>query len=104
VFTYSERGNTHARTLEGKVPVAVRKARNRRLTILSNKKWRGFAERNLGRRVPVLFESIDSEHMIGLTDNYLRVHVTGGQVSDLNSIRQVELTDIRGDYLMGNIN
>jgi len=38
VFTYSERKNTHAVTLEGRVDTAERKQRSRTLRELSNKK------------------------------------------------------------------
>ncbi|MFN9596917.1 MAG: tRNA (N(6)-L-threonylcarbamoyladenosine(37)-C(2))-methylthiotransferase MtaB, partial [Bacteroidota bacterium] len=46
VFTYSERNNTLAATMESAVAPATRKERNRMLRILSEKKNRAFSETN----------------------------------------------------------
>jgi threonylcarbamoyladenosine tRNA methylthiotransferase MtaB len=76
VFTYSERENTPAASLPGKVPVSVRQERTQRLISLSEKKKLGFYRQFLGSTRSVLFESSEEEGMIsGFTDNYLRVEV-----------------------------
>ncbi len=49
VFTYSERENTDAVLLQGKVEMSERKKRNKMLRILSAKKTRAFYEEHLGK-------------------------------------------------------
>jgi threonylcarbamoyladenosine tRNA methylthiotransferase MtaB len=52
VFTYSERDNTPAATMEGVVPLKVRKKRSKMLRGLSAKKRRAFYESQLKRPIP----------------------------------------------------
>lgn len=74
VFTYSERNNTLAATMESAVAPATRKERNRMLRILSEKKNRAFSETNAGRWLDVLFETENKDGYIhGYTPNYIRV-------------------------------
>ena len=81
VFTYSERDNTEAIKLEGVVPVAERKKRNKMLRILSAKKLRGFYSQHLSTERKVLFE-LDGADGIrhGFTDNYIKVKTTAGSI------------------------
>jgi threonylcarbamoyladenosine tRNA methylthiotransferase MtaB len=77
VFTYSERENTYAATLDGVVPVAERKQRTRILRQLSDKKQRSFNIEHLGTIRPVLFEGDCKDgFMHGYTDNYIRVRTS----------------------------
>jgi len=74
VFTYSERSNTLAATMENPVPVNIRHERNRILRNLSYQKMRYFTEQHHGQTRPVLFEETRKNNMIeGYTDNYIRV-------------------------------
>ncbi len=74
VFTYSERENTPAKDYPGKVPMEIRKLRNKTLRNLSIKKQRAFYEKNIGEIRPVLFEAeIQNDFIYGYTDNYVRV-------------------------------
>jgi len=74
VFTYSERDNTEAITLEGKVDYAERKRRNKMLRILSAKKMREFYENHLNQEYSVLFEHENKNGMMfGFTENYIKV-------------------------------
>ena len=69
VFTYSERENTLASTMEGAVPKHQRAERSKMLHILSDKKRRKFYEENLGREAVVLFENdIEGGMMHGFTE------------------------------------
>ena len=74
VFTYSERDNTPAATMDGVVPVQERRRRNAILTELSAKKRRAFDAKHHGSSRPILWE-MDKEAtlMAGWTDNYVRV-------------------------------
>ncbi len=74
VFTYSERANTHALSIEPVVPVHLRHERNKMLRNLSHKKMQYFTEQHTGQIRKVLFESHEKEGMMeGYTDNYIRV-------------------------------
>ncbi len=74
VFTYSERPNTHAVTMNEVIPQKVRKERTHRLRRLSRKKRFEFDTAFARQIRPVLFEAENQEdRMFGWTDNYLRV-------------------------------
>jgi threonylcarbamoyladenosine tRNA methylthiotransferase MtaB len=76
VFTYSERDNTHALSIQPVVPVHVRNERNKRLRNLSYIKNRHFAAAHEGETRKVLFESGKENGMMdGYTDNYIKVSV-----------------------------
>lgn len=75
VFTYSERDNTHALTLQPVVPMSVRHERNKTLRNLSYMKMQYFIGQHLGQSRKVLFEGHDKNNMMeGYTDNYIRVN------------------------------
>ena len=74
VFTYSERANTPAAEMDGVVPPAERKRRNKMLGILSDKKKRAHQARYVGQTRPVLLEKSKQEGVLhGFTDNYVKV-------------------------------
>jgi threonylcarbamoyladenosine tRNA methylthiotransferase MtaB len=76
VFTYSERANTHAVDLDNPVPMNVRKERNKKLRILSEKKRRAFYESHTNTVRPVLLESQNQNDLCtGFTDNYIKVEI-----------------------------
>lgn len=74
VFTYSERANTEAATMKGKVPGSVKADRSKMLHILSEKKRRAFYETQIGKMDTVLFEAAQTGgRMEGFTRNYVKV-------------------------------
>ena len=74
VFTYSERDNTHAISLDNVVPIKERNDRSKMLHILSDKKRRKFYEYQVGGTFNVLFEDdVEDGMMHGFTENYVRV-------------------------------
>jgi threonylcarbamoyladenosine tRNA methylthiotransferase MtaB len=74
VFTYSERDQTHALTIQPVVPVNVRHERNKILRNLSFMKLQYFTEQFKGTVRPVLFEGNSKNGMMeGYTDNYIRI-------------------------------
>ncbi len=103
VFTYSERPNTEAITLPGKVEMRQRKDRNRRLTELSQKKKQTFALRQLNQPKQVLLESSHQGFLTGMTENYLKVHIPGNSSNLLNSIVEVELTGLQDSKILAAI-
>nr|WP_297916942.1 tRNA (N(6)-L-threonylcarbamoyladenosine(37)-C(2))-methylthiotransferase MtaB [uncultured Allomuricauda sp.] len=100
VFTYSERDNTKAVTMDGVVPKNVRAKRSKMLRGLSAKKRRAFYESQLGTHRTVLFEGENkSGYIHGFTENYVKVKAPWNP--DLvNTLEPVELTRIDEDGLV----
>ena len=103
VFTYSERPNTDAILLAGKVGLRERKERNKRLTDLSQKKNMAFALRQLNLPRKVLFEGQHNGQISGMTENYLKVHVVSNEVNLANRIMDVELTAVVDSRIIARI-
>ena len=97
VFTYSERDNTHAITMDGVVDQKERAERSQMLRILSEKKKRAFYNHNIGKIYPVLWEAEKTaEEMYGFTSNYIKVR-TAWNAELINQIRFAEITSIGED-------
>lgn len=100
VFTYSERANTPAAEMAGQVPMHIRRERNERLRILSEKKLRSFYNQFMGEERKVLLESSGtSGYLSGYTDNYIKVEVKAHQ-DDINTIRKVRLNRVTAKGVM----
>lgn len=100
VFTYSERENTHALGLEGRVDPGVRNQRTKRLRMLSQKKRYVFYDRFVGHTRPVLFEEQPQDGlMLGFTDNYIKV-AAPYDAERVNRLVACQLGQIDGQGLM----
>lgn len=76
VFTYSERANTHALTIEPVVPIHVRHERTKNLRSLSYKKMQHFTAQHTGQQRKVLFEGQNKNGLMeGYTDNYIKISI-----------------------------
>jgi threonylcarbamoyladenosine tRNA methylthiotransferase MtaB len=97
VFTYSERDNTEAATMENVIPANVRAKRSKMLRGLSVKKRRAFYESQLGTNRTVLFESENKEGYIhGFTENYVKVKAPWNPEL-VNTLHKINLTKIDED-------
>jgi threonylcarbamoyladenosine tRNA methylthiotransferase MtaB len=100
VFTYSERPNTTALRLKGRVHNSIRSDRNKMLTILSEKKRRFFYEQNIGAEAEVLWEhEAHANEMNGFTANYVKIKAPYNPAL-VNTIQQVQLQEIDADGLV----
>ena len=100
VFTYSERENTPAATMEGVVPKNIRAKRSKMLRGLSAKKRRAFYESQLGNSLTVLFEGENKQGYIhGFTQNYVKVKHPWNPVL-VNTLREVTLLEIDEDGMV----
>lgn len=100
VFTYSERANTTAIKMKGRVKQSDRHDRNKMLTILSDKKRRHFYEQQLHKTVKVLWEAEnDHDTMYGFSDNYVRVKTKYDPML-VNEITEFELSAIDDDMVV----
>ncbi|HEX2787262.1 MAG TPA: tRNA (N(6)-L-threonylcarbamoyladenosine(37)-C(2))-methylthiotransferase MtaB [Ignavibacteria bacterium] len=89
VFTYSERRNTTAVTLPGRVEISERRHRSEQLRTLSTEKRSAFYSKYIGTKQSVLFEAQKNDGTVeGYTTNYIRVKVDSendieNQISDV---------------------
>jgi threonylcarbamoyladenosine tRNA methylthiotransferase MtaB len=101
VFSYSERPETHALSLDGSVPHPERARRSSMLRILSEKKRAAFSRASLGQTRRVLFETGgEQEFSTGFTDNYIRVGLPRDAALD-NTFQNVVLTGVDGALVRG---
>ena len=100
VFTYSERDNTPAASMDGVVPNKIRNKRSKMLRGLSVKKRRAFYESQIGNELTVLFEGENKEGYIhGFTENYVKVK-SPWNPELVNTLHSVKLTEIDKDGLV----
>ena len=94
VFTYSERANTLAAQMGESVPMNIRKERNKKLRILSQKKKEHFYRQHLGANRSVLIEEQEKDgRLYGFTDNYIKVDVPASD-DIVNTLQEVSI----GEY------
>ncbi|MGB0177318.1 MAG: tRNA (N(6)-L-threonylcarbamoyladenosine(37)-C(2))-methylthiotransferase MtaB [Owenweeksia sp.] len=101
VFTYSERDNTLAVDMPGKVDYAIRKKRSKMLRVLSAKKRRAFYESQLGKEKEVLLEGNFKEgYMTGFTENYVKVKtIWNPELINTKHLVKLEEIDTDGSVL-----
>ncbi|HOT14254.1 MAG TPA: tRNA (N(6)-L-threonylcarbamoyladenosine(37)-C(2))-methylthiotransferase MtaB [Bacteroidales bacterium] len=74
VFPFSERPNTKAFDMKGKLSPQVKERRSKALIELGNVKKEAFIQENIGRKETVIFESkLKDGQMHGFTSNYIKV-------------------------------
>ena len=97
VFTYSERANTLAQQMKESVPMNVRKERNKKLRILSQKKKELFYRQFVGTTRSVLIEDQEKNgRLYGFTDNYIKVNVSAN--ADItNTLMDVSIGPYQSD-------
>ena len=97
VFPYSERPNTTAKKMQGRVPQSVRNERVSMLRSLSEKKRQAFYRKHLGTTRSVLFEAEEkSGYMHGFTDNYIKVKAAYDPLL-VNELAEVSLDALNED-------
>ena len=100
VFPYSERPDTLAPTLPGRVQDRVRHERTTQLRSLSEKKKRAFYEEHLGLETEVLFEDdVTNGRMEGFTPNYIRVSAQYDPLL-IGELKHLRLTAVNTHGLM----
>lgn len=98
VFSYSERPDTKAVSLPGKIEKEEKKRRSTLLRILSDKKRFAFQEKFVGKKERVLFEEANDNGIIkGFTSNYIRVfHPFLSELQ--NQFTEVSIEKVFGNY------
>ena len=99
VFTYSSRPGTPSASMPDQVPVSVARERNHVLRDLAAAKNLEFRQRFLGKTVnAITLQTGDEASTEALTDNYLKVRITGRH--DANQWMKVEVTGVGTDDLI----
>ena len=104
VFSYSPRPGTPAAAMKGQVPDRTKKERPEALRVLASRKNRDFRERLKGKTLQVVLEEGQRDEIgtsSGLSDNYVRVHVQGGQKADIGREINIRISDINESGLIG---
>jgi len=102
VFSYSERKDTLASSLNNQVTKEHKDYRSKALHILSNKKRTEFYNQYINTIRPVLVEQSINGKIQGFTDNYIKVNIDK-HLSCQNTIISVLLNDNKGSYMQGEI-
>jgi threonylcarbamoyladenosine tRNA methylthiotransferase MtaB len=104
VFTYSERANTRAVKFENNIAMELRRERNKKLRILSDKLKRAFYQAHVDETHAVLFEhESDNGFMNGYSSNYIRVRIPykDALVGKISNVRLMKLSPLL--YMEGEI-
>ncbi len=100
VFPYSLRPGTRAASME-QLPRAVREERAHRAAQTARQMKDRFLKEQLGRTLPVLFETQENGLWCGHTGNYLFVYARGNGLR--NTVANVQITGVSDGALWGNI-
>ncbi len=100
-FPFSSRDRTPASTMPRQVPPPVRRERRQILDRLALREAEKTRSKFIGRRLPVLTETIEDGHAVGLTPNYLRVRWPATEGDQPNALREVLIEDVSGLSLSG---
>jgi len=100
VFTFSDRVNTEAASLNNKVSKDEKSYRSKIMHMISDEKRFEFYEKCLKQIRPVLFERSVNGMNQGYTDNYIKVQVAGDMNYE-NKLLEVTLNKNHGSYMSG---
>ncbi|MEX0761644.1 MAG: tRNA (N(6)-L-threonylcarbamoyladenosine(37)-C(2))-methylthiotransferase MtaB [Dehalococcoidia bacterium] len=102
VFPYSVRPGTTAAHFNVQVPSHVRSGRAAGIREITSRHAREHRMSFVGKTRPVLWEKVTAGVMTGLTDNYLRVRLTGSpSAATEGSIQDIVLTGIDRGVMLG---
>jgi threonylcarbamoyladenosine tRNA methylthiotransferase MtaB len=98
VFAFSPRPGTEAALMRDQVPEAAKKERSEALRELGKKKNRAFRESLLGRELSVVVEGKEDRSgsgLTGLTDNYVRVVISGAKRDVVGKEVKARITEVQ---------
>ena len=90
VFPFSPRPMTEAYRMNGDVDGRTKRERARILREIGLNKKRAYIEKNIGRELTVLTESFSNNMLLGKSENYLNVYLTGDE-GELNRFIKVKI-------------
>ena len=99
IFPYSPRPGTPAAEMEDQLPRAAKEARARQAKAAAREMQRTYLENQIGRMLPVLFETEADGAWQGHSGNYCLVCAEGQSLHGI--MRNVKILSLRGQKLMG---
>ena len=104
VFKYSKREGTKAAEMPNQISPQVQEQRSKKLINLSNNNEYKYNEKQLGKKLKVLFEEKDGNYIKGHTDNYIVVKVEKEDIKIYhNKINSVKIEKLEDNELIGKI-
>ena len=98
VFPYSKRNGTAAANIKPILNENVKKQRSKELLLLSDKLEKKYNDQFLNKNLIVLVEqNINNETSVGLTDNYLKVHID--RKIETNKMVEVKILSAKSHYV-----
>lgn len=98
VFPYSKRNGTAAANIKPILNENVKKQRSKELLLLSDKLEKKYNDQFLNKNLIVLVEqNINNETSVGLTDNYLKVHID--KKIETNKMVEVKILSAKSHYV-----
>ena len=101
IFPYSRRPGTPADKMPGQHNNETKEARSRAAIAVAEEMSHAYREALIGSVHKVLFEERDGEFFTGHAPNYTKVYATGENLH--NEIRNVEITEVYRDGVLGRI-
>lgn len=101
VFPYSRRPGTKADEMPQQLSHAVKSARAHEAQQVANQMKREYLSEQIGATLSVLFETERGGAWIGHSGNYCLVSAVGENLHGV--VRNVEITDVSGEMLVGNL-
>ena len=89
--------------MPNQVDPPTREARSKEMITLARHRARAFAAGFVGATLKVLVETEEDQVWEGHTTNYLRVRCPAGNQPGRGQIFQINIKDLAGDYLEGEI-
>ena len=99
IFRYSPRKGTKAAVMENQVDGKTKEERSNKLIELSRKNEVEYNQREIGRRLKVLWEEKEEEYIKGHTTNYKIVKMPYKNIE--NTITEVKIKEINNLELIG---
>jgi len=101
IFPYSRRPGTPADKMPGQLGNDTKEARSRAAIAVAEEMSKAYREKLIGTTHAVLFEETDGAYFTGHAPNYVKVYAEGENLH--NVIRNVEITDVYKDGVLGKI-
>ena len=99
IFPYSRRPGTPADKMPDQHNNTTKEQRSRAAITLAEEMSLAYRQALIGQTLEVLFEEPEGAFFTGHAPNYEKVYVDAGQLH--NQLRQVRITGLHGDGLMG---
>ena len=102
IFKYSPRKGTKAAIMENQISGDIKEKRSSLLIELSNKNEKEYLNKQLSKKLEVLFEEKEGDYYKGHTQNYIEVKCKSAECLE-NKVRSVVIEEVEDLILVGNV-